>query len=360
MSVYHTVWDACTDVRRRKSGRAQRMSLVSSLSFKYLQHLILSGSYLSNYMSETLDAFFLSVDELELTQVLGDIDSATKTGTSVHDAVLYRMVTNWHIFTDRVVMEFLQENPPTSVTDGWPQPLGPGMLVLLISDNANLRQWAQGHVSRSQIIGPNDFTRSHNMALRLVLWTLKGSQGEAPVQVLPPMATKSQLWSGVYDILRLVPPDWFQTDIGLEMKRVILSRLNTPEAGSFNFRISNRRKADVVAVEFQSIFKSFVLLSKRLGANVWSGEGPEYPGGIFDAIVHNHYYCTKLQALGQSDLGSFYLSWFQEYLATLRSSPDYGAILNKVINFFCEDTQTELFAQVRPTVMKIALNVSMF
>lgn len=126
----------------------------------------------------------------------------------------------------------------------------------------------------------------------------------------------------------------------------------------FIFVILEVRNADIIISEFQGIFKSFVLLSKRLGSSLWSGEGPEYPGGVFDAIVYNHYYSMRLQALGQSDAGSFYLSWFQEYLATLRSSPDYGAILNKVINFFCESTQTESFEQVRPTVMKIALNVS--
>jgi senataxin len=108
------------------------------------------------------------------------------------------------------------------------------------------------------------------------------------------------------------------------------------------------------------ILKCFLFLLKRLGSNIWQGEGPEYPLVVFDAVKDNTSYSQLVQSIDPKGDRPWFLAWFPEFLHTLRDLPVYGDILAKMIDFMCEELQHERFHDARPTVMISSTRVSSF
>lgn len=97
---------------------------------------------------------------------------------------------------------------------------------------------------------------------------------------------------------------------------------------------------------------------KRLGKELWNGEGPEYPQVVFDAIKDNPSFLELLQSNDPSLHGIWYLSWFQEFLLSIRGHQVYKDVLAKLIDFLCEEAQHERFRNTQPAVLKTAISVS--
>jgi senataxin len=95
-----------------------------------------------------------------------------------------------------------------------------------------------------------------------------------------------------------------------------------------------------------------------MGNTFWQGEGPEYPRIVFDAIKDNLSYAELLQTVESTRDRPWFLSWFSEYLYTIRDLPIYGEVLAKMVDFMCEELQHERFQEVRPFVMVAATRVS--
>jgi senataxin len=100
-----------------------------------------------------------------------------------------------------------------------------------------------------------------------------------------------------------------------------------------------------------------MFLLKRLNNGIWHGEGPEYPQVVFDAVKDNPSYSQLLQTVDPGGDRPWFLSWFSEYLQTLRDMPVYGDVLAKMIDFMCEELQHERFQEARPTIMIAATRV---
>lgn len=98
-------------------------------------------------------------------------------------------------------------------------------------------------------------------------------------------------------------------------------------------------------------------MAKRLGRDLWNGEGPEYPQVVFDAIKDNPVFLELLQSSDPSQHGNWHLAWFQEFFLTIRGHQVYGDLLAKSIDFLCE-VQHERFRNVQPAVLKTAISVS--
>jgi hypothetical protein len=110
--------------------------------------------------------------------------------------------------------------------------------------------------------------------------------------------------------------------------------------------------------EFAHILKSLLFLLKRLRDDLWKGEGPEFAQVVFDAIKDNPSYIKLIEEVDPSDEKPWFLSWFGEYLWSLKDSGVFGDVLAKVVDLLCEELQHERFKEVRPTVMFAAIRVS--
>lgn len=95
-----------------------------------------------------------------------------------------------------------------------------------------------------------------------------------------------------------------------------------------------------------------------MGSTFWQGEGPEYPQIVFDAVKDNLSYAELLHNVESSRDRPWFLSWFSEYLYTIRDLPVYGEVLAKMVDFMCEELQHERFQETRPFVMIAATRVS--
>jgi len=110
--------------------------------------------------------------------------------------------------------------------------------------------------------------------------------------------------------------------------------------------------------DFVDILRCLLFLLKRLNDGIWHGEGPEYPQVVFDAVKDNPSYSQLLQSVDPGGDRPWFLSWFSEYLQTLRDLPVYGDVLAKMVDFMCEELQHERFQEARPTIMIAATRVS--
>lgn len=107
------------------------------------------------------------------------------------------------------------------------------------------------------------------------------------------------------------------------------------------------------------ILQCLLLLLKHMDENFWAGEGPEFPQVVFDSVKDNPSFSRLLQNIGSSVERPWFLSWFREYLHTIRDLPAYGEVLVKMVDFLCEETQHERFQDARPSIMASALYVSL-
>ena len=91
---------------------------------------------------------------------------------------------------------------------------------------------------------------------------------------------------------------------------------------------------------------------------MWSGENPEYPQILFDAMKDNPSFTKLVGNVELSDEKPWFLSWFGEYLMSLRDSTVFGTVLAKVVDLLCEELQHERFGEARVKIMLAAVRVS--
>lgn len=106
------------------------------------------------------------------------------------------------------------------------------------------------------------------------------------------------------------------------------------------------------------VLRCLLFLLKRFGAQLWTGEGPEYPRVVFDAIKDNQSFTKLIEGIKISDGIPWVLGWFEEYLISLKESAIFGDVLAKVVDLLCEELQHARFIDVRPTAMSIVIRVS--
>lgn len=122
--------------------------------------------------------------------------------------------------------------------------------------------------------------------------------------------------------------------------------------------VCNPRLTSFLLSEFAHILKCMLFLLKRLNASLWNGETPEFPQVVFDAIKDNPSYIKLIEEVAPLDEKPWFLSWFGEYLLSLKDSGVFGDVLAKIVDLLCEELQHERFKEVRPVVMFAAIRVS--
>lgn len=199
--------------------------------------------YFRAFPETVLEGFFSSFEKWELSGIIDDIGMAD-TPTSIRAGTLYRMMSNWAFFSDTRVQSYLQNRVPPNPLPGWPEHSPPRFaFVLSVMEGPNLQAWGKMCLSRCVIISKDLLVDFYSRALSIVIGVLEQpparlsfdgtNHAESNTPNLVQFAEHSELWSGVYSIVRLIPPEWFQVNVGesLKLRRMILSHLRDPSPG---------------------------------------------------------------------------------------------------------------------------------
>ena len=112
------------------------------------------------------------------------------------------------------------------------------------------------------------------------------------------------------------------------------------------------------AIDFIDVLKSFIIVLRRMGPDVWQGEGPEYAHVVFNSIKDNTRYAEILCSLSAPvPKDDWQLKWLEVYANAVGKLPVFKDILPSVLQFLCEQLQHVRFKAVRPNAMSIASRV---
>ena len=132
-----------------------------------------------------------------------------RTLSDIHPATVYRMLYNWTIFKDPLVYSALHTVPLAHHFVEWPKdPLPPGMLILLMDANPDVRCWAEAHAAKSTVvpISVDHFIGPYPEAVEIIGRQLTDTSLNAALPFS--FATNDvDLWSGFRAVLRQIPID---------------------------------------------------------------------------------------------------------------------------------------------------------
>ncbi|KAG1882613.1 SEN1 N terminal-domain-containing protein [Suillus subluteus] len=295
-------------------------------------------TYFGAFSDDVLGSFYSKFDDWELSVVVEalvrfgiDLSSsrlASRIPQEVPQPVLYHMVSNMRVFRDPRVLPLIRACPPIST---WPlDPPPPGLFVLVMDESSSVRQWAKAQIIKSTQVPmlEHQFVAGHELALQEVISVLTLSrEGEATMAdsvILNSFSSdSSELWAGFSQILRHLPTEVLaKSSKGIGYRRIVTGHLHD------------------IGRQFSDILKCLLFLLKRLGSQLWQGEGPEYP--------------QDLKSAGEKP---WFLLWFGEYLATISDSAIYRDVLARIVDFLCEELQHERFQEARPAVMYSAVRL---
>jgi hypothetical protein len=114
----------------------------------------------------------------------------------------------------------------------------------------------------------------------------------------------------------------------------------------------------MITIDYPSVFSIFFFVLKRLGRDTWSGEAPELPLTIFDAIKDNPEYIRLLTSSADSASSRPALSWMSTYLDHIVDDTVHAKVLAHVIDFLFEGLQGDQFGDVRQSAMLSATQAS--
>ncbi|KIK99636.1 hypothetical protein PAXRUDRAFT_822556 [Paxillus rubicundulus Ve08.2h10] len=325
------------------------------------------STYFGAFSDDVIKGFYNSFDDWELkvvkdrllfTGIKGAIQNNASALRTVPPAILYHAVSNLRILRDPNILGLIRSRPSTS---SWPTDVPPpGLLVLMFDESQEVRQWAKSIVtSCSEVpIVEGHFVTGHEQALQAIfgqlaktvgrhdpantslLTLLSLEEGSFPAGSFSFTSDPQELWIGFCQVLRHIPTyAMMRRHGGPDFRRLVTGHLYD------------------VGAQFAHILTSLLFLLKRLSADLWKGEGPEFPQVVFDAIKDNPSYIKLVEEVGPSDEKPWFLSWFGEYLWSLKDSGVFGDVLAKVVDLLCEELQHERFKEVRPTVMFAAIRL---
>lgn len=172
--------------------------------------------------------------------------------SNVPPAVVYHMVCNLDILQDARIISIIHVYPPSDSLPGWPtDPPPPGILILTVDENAEVRRWAKSQLSRCKTvpIPKEKFVGAYSIAMDAIAHAASSrTQIDSPhnsaiiVDMLRsttimasssfgsfPYATNPvDLWSGFYAFLRLVPSELLTSSPhhNVDLRRLVTGHLH--------------------------------------------------------------------------------------------------------------------------------------
>ncbi|KAH8104550.1 SEN1 N terminal-domain-containing protein [Cristinia sonorae] len=317
-------------------------------------------TYFGAFSDPILKKFYESVAAWEVKVVLeglaeAKIDPAlpSESRRSLSDAppaLTYLMLSDYHILQDPKVIAILQSCPPKRAFSEWPTDIPPiGLLLLLMHESPNLRNWARSQVLlfKSTPMKSEQFLPMYTEVLERTA-TIVGrvdshasTTGSTMKDTFPFCSDSSQLWSGFGIFLRFVPRERFRPSelFRLDLRRIIIGHLSDP------------------GLHFSDVLRCFVLILNRIGPEVWQGEGQEYPLVIFSTIRDNPNYIETIRSPPNVGQDPWTLVWLHSFLKSLDRLPAFKDVLPVMMQFLCEELQHERFSRIRPNAIGIASKI---
>ncbi|KAJ3716910.1 SEN1 N terminal-domain-containing protein [Lentinula raphanica] len=304
-------------------------------------------SYFGAFPDHIIGAFWESFNNWELNHILSQVSEPPgwEDPTHIPTPILYRMICNFQVFQDARIQAFLAQTPLPRLPSDWPMNyIPPAMLVLMMHGNVTLREWAVKLASRCTVVPISQDDASslpYNQALEVILslFTSPKVQLATPISLVSDAVT---LWKSFYMVLRLLHPThiMYRSSRRVDIRHMVTGHLHDH------------------GVEFKTVLQCFTLILKRLGKDIWHGEGPEYPQVVFDAFKDNPYLDTFLV---EDDLSSeknpWFFNWLPEFLLTIRDQPVYTEVIAKIADFMYEELQHDRFKSTRPIIVACASRV---
>ncbi|KAJ3847326.1 SEN1 N terminal-domain-containing protein [Lentinula lateritia] len=304
-------------------------------------------SYFGAFPEHVMSAFWDSFNNWELEHTLAQISDASA-WTDIPTPTLYRMICNFQVFQDSRIQTFLEQHPPSRSPSDLPaEPIPPAMLVLMMHENATLRDWSVKQASRCTNIPisqddapPLLYDKALEIIMLPFISTPQARSNSTSIRLVTETVT---LWSSFHSVLRLLHPKHltFFSSKGVDVRHVVTGHLHDH------------------GPEFKTVLQCFNLVLKRLGKDLWQGEGPEYPQVVFDAFKDNPSLNALLHERDLSpERNPWFFNWLSEFLHTIRDQPGYSEVVAKITDFMCEELQHERFSDARPTFIACAARVS--
>lgn len=213
-----------------KAKISSRDSYVVELNRMHV--LNFSFRYFGAFPEHVMSAFWDSFNNWELEHTLAQI-SDTSAWTDIPTPTLYRMICNFQIFQDSRIQTFLEQHPPSRSPSDWPaEPIPPAMLVLMMHENATLRDWSVKQASRCTNIPISQDDAApllYDQALEIIMLpfisTAQARSDSISIRLITETVT---LWSSFHSVLRLLHPKQltFFSSKGVDVRHVVTGHLH--------------------------------------------------------------------------------------------------------------------------------------
>lgn len=171
-------------------------------------------------------------------------------------AVLYRAVCNLRLLQDEQILGILRAHTPSEPVAGWPNSPPPaGILLLLMTENENVRRWAKAQVAKftHAVMAKEQFTNGYVAIIQAVAHSIS-ADAAGFTEILGALGTASlvptkehlgfpfskspvDLWAGIYDFISFVPPARLVAGgpRDVDLRRLVIGHLHDVGPRQYNF-----------------------------------------------------------------------------------------------------------------------------
>ncbi|KAI0335924.1 hypothetical protein GY45DRAFT_1316694 [Cubamyces sp. BRFM 1775] len=273
-------------------------------------------------------------------------DGRERTLADAPAAVTFLILTYLHMLQDTRIIALLHLFCPRDLVKTWPSDIPPPVLLALAFDDVSeVRSWAQKQTTICEVapIPMENFLPAHSMVLKAATECIASSRsmGEClgSEYKLAFVTDVPSRWSSYTTLLRFIPIELFRSSksFDLDVRHIVIGHLH--DTGN----------------HFIDVLKCFVIVLRRMGPDIWQGEGPEWAHVVFNSIKDNTRFSDVLCNLpAPVPKDDWQLKWIEVYANTVARLPVFKDILPSVLQFLCEELQHDRFKPVRPNAMSIA------
>lgn len=109
-------------------------------------------------------------------------------------------------------------------------------------------------------------------------------------------------------------------------------------------------------LDFVGVLQCTCRILVKLKGDLWKDDPVDYPSVVFDAIKDNNVF-AQLLARTEPNAAKM-LNWIKDYINSIWGKPAMGDVLAKIFGFVLGELQHGRFQRVRPTILRVALEVS--
>ncbi|KAF7314267.1 hypothetical protein MKEN_00899300 [Mycena kentingensis (nom. inval.)] len=279
-------------------------------------------TYFAAFPQSVVALFFTSFEQWEAAHVVQSITGGSLSASP--SAVSYHAVVNLAVLEDPEVMTAIRQHPPTACIETWPEdPVPPGILILLMHEDSQVRKWAEMQAARAKRVPIEELSAMHTVAITVLNECLKS---DAPRKYCA-SSDMRVLWSAFTNFIKFVPPDCQE-----QIYKSVIGHLH--DAGP----------------QLPFILKCFERLTKAVGSAFWKGQASEYLQVVFDSIKDNPALSELLTEDASASEEHRYLSWCPILLAAIDGHAAQADIFAKMADFLCEELQHVRFGASRPAI----------